>query len=135
MRAEQAAAHAVPVGTGVHTAPRVERWGWVWPRWNDPRIPFAAILTLYGVLGFSFFGFNRSPWQMAAIVVSGSVLDAGMMAEPRITSEEAPRHEHRRKREGAGQALRANPTRLLARSSRRTAARSSRASTFDCGGA
>ena len=66
MRAEQAVAHPVPVGTAVHTTPRVERWGWGWPRWNDPRIPFAAILTLYGVLGFSFFGFNRSPWQMAS---------------------------------------------------------------------
>jgi hypothetical protein len=78
MSAEQAVTHPVPVGTAVHTTPRVERWGWVWPQWNDPRIPFACILTLYGVLGFCFFGFNRSPWQMAAIVVSGSVLDAGL---------------------------------------------------------
>lgn len=78
MKAEQAVTHPVPVGSVVHRVPRVERWGWVWPRWSDPRIPFAAILTLYGVLGFSFFGFNRSPWQMAAIVVSGSVLDAGL---------------------------------------------------------
>jgi enediyne biosynthesis protein E4 len=58
--------------------PRVMRWGWVWPRWNDPRLPFAALLTLYGVLGFSFFGFNRSPAQMALIVFSGGVLDAGL---------------------------------------------------------
>jgi hypothetical protein len=57
---------------------RNERWGWVWPRWNDPRIPFAVLLTLYGVLGFTFFGFNRSPGQMALIVVSGGVLDAGL---------------------------------------------------------
>ncbi|MGZ3457265.1 MAG: FG-GAP-like repeat-containing protein [Archangium sp.] len=62
----------------VHATPRVERWGWQWPRWTDPRLPFAAILTLYGVLGFCFFGFNRSPWQMATIVASGSVLDAGL---------------------------------------------------------
>ncbi|WP_141617115.1 FG-GAP-like repeat-containing protein [Myxococcus sp. AB036A] len=61
-----------------HTAPRVERWGWVWPRWNDPRLPFAFLLTLYGVLGFTFFGFNRSPWQMAAIVVTGNVLDVAL---------------------------------------------------------
>lgn len=60
------------------TPPRVERWGWVWPHWRDPRIPFAAILTLYGVLGFTFFGFNRSPGQMAAIVVTGSLLDMGL---------------------------------------------------------
>jgi Na+-translocating ferredoxin:NAD+ oxidoreductase RnfD subunit len=78
MRVEQAVAPPVPVGAAVHATPRVERWGWLWPRWNDPRIPFAAILTLYGVLGFSFFGFNRSPAQMALIVVSGSVLDAGL---------------------------------------------------------
>lgn len=57
---------------------RVERWGWVWPRWTDPRLPFAGILTLYGVLGFSFFGFNRSPAQMATIVITGSVLDAAL---------------------------------------------------------
>jgi hypothetical protein len=57
---------------------RVERWGWIWPRWTDPRLPFAAILTLYGVLGFSFFGFNRSPAQMATIVITGSVLDAAL---------------------------------------------------------
>ncbi|HSP79492.1 MAG TPA: hypothetical protein VLQ93_13230, partial [Myxococcaceae bacterium] len=78
MSAEQAMTHPVPVSTAVHTLPRVERWGWVWPRWNDPRIPFAALLTLYGVLGFTFFGFNRSPMQMALIVVSGSLLDAGL---------------------------------------------------------
>ena len=78
MTVEQAVAHPMPVGSGVHTANRVERWGWVWPRWNDPRLPFAGILTLYGVLGFSFFGFNRSPAQMLAIVVSGSVLDAAL---------------------------------------------------------
>jgi len=70
MNAEQSIAHPV--------RPQAIRWGWIWPRWNDPRLPFAAILTLYGVLGFSFFGFNRSPAQMAAIVVSGSVLDAGL---------------------------------------------------------
>ena len=78
MTVEQALAHPEPVSTGVHTSERVVRWGWVWPRWSDPRIPFAAILTLYGVLGFSFFGFNRSPAQMASIVVLGSALDAGL---------------------------------------------------------
>ncbi len=61
-----------------YTPPRVERWGWVWPHWRDPRLPFAALLTLYGVLGFSFFGFNRSPAQMATIVGTGALLDAGL---------------------------------------------------------
>ncbi len=46
------------------------------PAWSDPRWAFAGLLTLYGVLGFTLFGFNRSPWQMAFIVVVGSALDA-----------------------------------------------------------
>ncbi|WNG23059.1 hypothetical protein F0U62_02670 [Cystobacter fuscus] len=74
MTAQPSMAPAVPMPP----RPQSVRWGWVWPTWSDPRIPFAAILTLYGVLGFSFFGFNRSPAQMAAIVVSGSALDAGL---------------------------------------------------------
>src|SRR5512142_573368 len=69
---------AAQVYAPLHTTPRVERWGWTWPRWNDPRLPFAALLTLYGVLGFTFFGFNRSPWQMATIVVTGSALDVAL---------------------------------------------------------
>ena len=23
--------------------PRVERWGWVWPHWRDPRLPFGGV--------------------------------------------------------------------------------------------
>ena len=33
----------------LHTTPRVERWGWQWPRWNDARWPFAALLTLFAL--------------------------------------------------------------------------------------
>ncbi|HEY1100007.1 MAG TPA: FG-GAP repeat protein, partial [Myxococcota bacterium] len=51
------------------------RWLLTPPPLSDPRWPFAALLTLYGVLGFTVFGFNRSPWQMLFIVVVGSVLD------------------------------------------------------------
>ncbi|MCP3143973.1 FG-GAP-like repeat-containing protein [Pyxidicoccus xibeiensis] len=69
---------AAQVYAPLHTTPRVERWGWTWPRWNDARLPFAGLLTLYGVLGFTFFGFNRSPWQMATIVVTGSLLDMAL---------------------------------------------------------
>ena len=47
------------------------------PQWSDPRWAFGGLLTLYGVLGFSVFGFNRSPWQMLFIVVTGSILDVG----------------------------------------------------------
>lgn len=57
---------------------RTERWGWEWPRWNDPRLAFAGLLTLYGVLGFTFFGFNRSPWQMGTLLLAGCALDAGL---------------------------------------------------------
>jgi hypothetical protein len=46
------------------------------PPWSDPRWAFGSLLTLYGILGFTHFGFNRSPWQMLFIVVSGSALDA-----------------------------------------------------------
>jgi hypothetical protein len=63
--------HAQPPRPHVFTT----KSGWEFPCRNDPRIPFAATLTLYAVLGFSFLGFNRSPWQMLAIVLSGSLLD------------------------------------------------------------
>lgn len=45
---------------------------------RDPRIPFALILTTYGVLGFSWLGFNRSPLQMGLIVGSGCLLDMAL---------------------------------------------------------
>ncbi len=50
----------------------------IWPGIKDPRYPFAFILTLYGVLGFTFFGFNRTPLQMLLIVVSGMALEVGL---------------------------------------------------------
>jgi hypothetical protein len=49
--------------------------GWVVPKKNDPRWPFAGLLTLYCVLGFLFFGFNRTPAQMFFIMGSGALLD------------------------------------------------------------
>jgi len=45
------------------------------PPLSDPRWAFGFLLTLYGVLGFTVFGFNRSPWQMLFIVTSGSALE------------------------------------------------------------
>ena len=45
------------------------------PKYNDARWAFAGLLTLYAVLGFTFFGFNRSPWQMLFILGSGLVVD------------------------------------------------------------
>ncbi len=49
--------------------------GWELPTRRDPRWPFAFLLTLYCVLGFMFFGFNRTPGQMLFIMASGAVLD------------------------------------------------------------
>ena len=48
------------------------------PTWRDPRVPFAAILTAYLVMGIAWLGFNRSPGQILAIVVIGCGLDVGL---------------------------------------------------------
>lgn len=49
--------------------------GWEVPTLKDPRLPFAALLATYAILGFTFLGFNRQWWQMALIVGSGSALE------------------------------------------------------------
>lgn len=48
---------------------------WVVPRKNDPRIPFACILTAYAVLGCTLLGFNRTPLQVVLTVAAGCLLD------------------------------------------------------------
>ncbi|MBX3249982.1 MAG: VCBS repeat-containing protein [Myxococcales bacterium] len=69
----------VPLRARGHAAAeRARAAGWEIPGLRDPRLPFAAILTLYGVLGFTFLGFNRSAWQMLAIVGSGALLDMAL---------------------------------------------------------
>jgi hypothetical protein len=50
---------------------------WEWSTLRDARIPFAALLTLYCVLGFTFLGFNRSPFQMLTLIMAGCLLDMG----------------------------------------------------------
>lgn len=55
--------------------PRAEPLPHFWPARGDPRWPFAALLTLYAVLGFSFLGFNRTPLQMALVVGGACALD------------------------------------------------------------
>jgi Na+-transporting NADH:ubiquinone oxidoreductase subunit NqrB len=42
---------------------------------TDPRIPFAAILTIYAVLGCTWFGFNRNPLQILLTVTAGCLMD------------------------------------------------------------
>ena len=48
------------------------------PSRDDPRIPFAVILTAYLAMGVTWLGFNRSPGQIAAIVLIGCALDMGL---------------------------------------------------------
>jgi hypothetical protein len=49
--------------------------GWEVPTLKDPRLPFAALLVTYAVMGFTFLGFNRQWWQMLLIVSTGSALE------------------------------------------------------------
>lgn len=51
---------------------------WVIPRKNDPRIPFACILTAYAALGCTLLGFNRTPLQILLTVAAGCLLDMGL---------------------------------------------------------
>jgi hypothetical protein len=51
---------------------------WLVPRKNDPRIPFACILTAYAVLGCTVLGFNRTPLQILLTVAAGCALDMGL---------------------------------------------------------
>lgn len=44
-------------------------------RRDDPRLPFAGILTVYAVLGCTWFGFNRNPTQILLTVVAGCLMD------------------------------------------------------------
>lgn len=69
---------ASPTVTLPRASAATERARWEVPTLRDPRLPFAAVLTLYGVLGFSWLGFNRSPWQMLAVVGSGAILDMAL---------------------------------------------------------
>jgi Na+-translocating ferredoxin:NAD+ oxidoreductase RnfD subunit len=48
------------------------------PNWRDPRVAFAAILTVYVAMGVLWLGFNRSPTQIVAIVAIGCTLDVAL---------------------------------------------------------
>ena len=45
------------------------------PRWDDVRIPFAALLLCYIALGVTVLGFNRSLVQISAVIVFSCFLD------------------------------------------------------------
>ncbi|MBI3724937.1 VCBS repeat-containing protein [bacterium] len=66
------------VSIPVTKPPQARAASWEVPRLTDPRIPFAGLLTLYCILGFLLFGFNRSPFQMLAILGSGALLDMAL---------------------------------------------------------
>jgi hypothetical protein len=42
---------------------------------TDPRLPFAAILTVYAILGCTWLGFNRNPIQILLTVSAGCLMD------------------------------------------------------------
>lgn len=60
----------------VRTRPADASRGWSWN--GDPRIPFAAILTSYVIMGTVWLGFNRSPAQILSIVAAGCALDMAL---------------------------------------------------------
>lgn len=45
------------------------------PTWRDPRVPIAAILCAYVMLGVAVLGFNRTPMQVVQTVATAVVLD------------------------------------------------------------
>jgi len=55
---------AAGIGAVVPTATAHRPAVWLVPRKNDPRIPFAVILTAYAILGCTLLGFNRTPLQL-----------------------------------------------------------------------
>ncbi len=63
--------------------PRADRpvarvWALRLPGLGDPRIPFAAILTVYAVLGCTALSFNRGPAEIGLTVLAGCLLDLGL---------------------------------------------------------
>lgn len=72
MRADASLELEVP-SVGLHRL--INARGWEVPTRKDPRIPFASLLAIYAILGFTLLGFNRQWWQMALIVGSGCALE------------------------------------------------------------
>jgi enediyne biosynthesis protein E4 len=69
----------LPLTTGI-VVPGRERVSmrWILPAANDPRLPFALILTAYAVLGCTVLHFNRNPAQIFLTVVSACLLDMAL---------------------------------------------------------
>ena len=51
---------------------------WLWPAANDPRIPFALILTVYAVIGCIWLRFNRTPGQILLTVAAACLFDMAL---------------------------------------------------------
>lgn len=69
---ESQAPPSVPIK---QAAPSLGVRRWIVPHRNDPRIPFAVMLTVYTVLGCTVLRFNRTPLQMFLTVASSCFLD------------------------------------------------------------
>ncbi|MGI8546172.1 MAG: FG-GAP-like repeat-containing protein [Gemmatimonadaceae bacterium] len=69
-------AGALEVTRPTSRGPRL-RWVGV-PGIMDPRLPFAAMLLTYVVMGTLWLGFNRNPTQIALIVLSACGLDMAL---------------------------------------------------------
>jgi len=66
----------LPGGLGVSAQPKsATARPWVLPSWSDPRIPFAALLTLYAILGCTVLGFSRNPVQILLTILAGCSLE------------------------------------------------------------
>jgi Na+-translocating ferredoxin:NAD+ oxidoreductase RnfD subunit len=74
------AAPPSPPATLPHPPPATKPRSWheSIPSRRDPRWPFAAILTLYAVMGVAWLGFNRSPGQILLIIAAACALDVGL---------------------------------------------------------
>ena len=65
----------VPALRVAPAGPKAPGWRGAIPSRHDMRWPFAAILTLYAVMGVSWLGFNRSPAQILLTIAAGCALD------------------------------------------------------------
>lgn len=78
MTPPSSSAPAQPSTPPADAPPAAGASGWEWPKKTDPRWPFAAILSLYCLLGVTVLGFNRSWAQMLIVLGTGCLLDVAL---------------------------------------------------------
>src|ERR1700722_568402 len=69
---------ATGIGAVVPTATALRPAVGTVPRKEDPRLPFAGILTAYAILGCTVLGFNRTLVQILLTVAAGCLLDMAL---------------------------------------------------------